>query len=105
QAEDGIRDFHVTGVQTCALPIYRPRDGRGRFRLVRPDPRTPRDRPGPSSDELPRLVPLPSTFTPFVGCKPSPGFVLGVSCSAAKIGRASCRDGVQIVYEDRIVRC
>src|SRR5207302_2658718 len=20
---DGIRDFHVTGVQTCALPIYR----------------------------------------------------------------------------------
>src|SRR5690606_40918540 len=22
-AEDGIRDFHVTGVQTCALPISR----------------------------------------------------------------------------------
>src|SRR5690606_40359169 len=22
QAEDGIRVFHVTGVQTCALPIY-----------------------------------------------------------------------------------
>src|SRR5690606_40208979 len=22
QAEDGIRYFHVTGVQTCALPIY-----------------------------------------------------------------------------------
>src|SRR5207302_6919630 len=21
--EDGIRDFHVTGVQTCALPIYK----------------------------------------------------------------------------------
>src|SRR5207302_7581634 len=30
QAEDGIRDFHVTGVQTCALPIL--------FRL-RPDDR------------------------------------------------------------------
>src|SRR5690606_40674829 len=30
QAEDGIRDFHVTGVQTCALPIcWAPR-----FRLV-----------------------------------------------------------------------
>src|SRR5207302_4168260 len=26
QAEDGIRDFHVTGVQTCALPIS---SGRG----------------------------------------------------------------------------
>src|SRR6266511_5130712 len=25
QAEDGIRDFHVTGVQTCALPISRDR--------------------------------------------------------------------------------
>src|SRR5690606_40150059 len=24
QAEDGIRDFHVTGVQTCALPILQP---------------------------------------------------------------------------------
>src|SRR5207302_4297308 len=24
QAEDGIRDFHVTGVQTCALPISKP---------------------------------------------------------------------------------
>src|SRR5690606_40061945 len=22
QGEDGIRDFHVTGVQTCALPIF-----------------------------------------------------------------------------------
>src|SRR5207302_3793490 len=28
QAEDGIRDFHVTGVQTCALPIC-PRAGEG----------------------------------------------------------------------------
>src|SRR5690606_40201876 len=24
QAEDGIRDFHVIGVQTCALPISSP---------------------------------------------------------------------------------
>src|SRR5256885_7490551 len=24
QAEDGIRDYKVTGVQTCALPIYFP---------------------------------------------------------------------------------
>src|SRR5439155_13011420 len=30
QAEDGIRDGHVTGVQTCALPI---------FELTRPRPR------------------------------------------------------------------
>src|SRR5699024_11944866 len=25
QAEDGIRDRNVTGVQTCALPIYKPK--------------------------------------------------------------------------------
>src|SRR5207249_5874998 len=41
QAEDGIRDRNVTGVQTCALPIYderccRPARGRG--------PRRDRDR-------------------------------------------------------------
>src|SRR5437016_9872737 len=27
QAEDGIRDWSVTGVQTCALPIYACRGG------------------------------------------------------------------------------
>src|SRR5438874_3700090 len=26
QAEDGIRDLYVTGVQTCALPISRTKD-------------------------------------------------------------------------------
>src|SRR6266511_4492647 len=34
QAEDGIRDFHVTGVQTCALPIFR---GRIAAYVARPD--------------------------------------------------------------------
>src|SRR5256886_4197446 len=29
QAEDGIRDLTVTGVQTCALPISPPRPDRG----------------------------------------------------------------------------
>src|SRR5690554_7388139 len=28
QAEDGIRDADVTGVQTCALPIFAPASGR-----------------------------------------------------------------------------
>src|SRR3712207_7035421 len=35
QAEDGIRDIGVTGVQTCALPIsHRLRERRGRVRPV-----------------------------------------------------------------------
>src|SRR3712207_2716623 len=32
QAEDGIRDIGVTGVQTCALPIYRKVQERGLIR-------------------------------------------------------------------------
>src|SRR5437016_12125229 len=34
QAEDGIRDWSVTGVQTCALPISRPRCAGGRCRQM-----------------------------------------------------------------------
>src|SRR5262249_58400433 len=33
QAEDGIRDWSVTGVQTCALPIFNP--GRELARVAR----------------------------------------------------------------------
>src|SRR6266511_570058 len=41
QAEDGIRDFHVTGVQTCALPIWiRPEVHDAH---LRPNPRRPDD--------------------------------------------------------------
>src|SRR2546430_11189051 len=44
QAEDGIRDLTVTGVQTCALPISksfrwrRAQRGGGRYRGGRDDP-------------------------------------------------------------------
>src|SRR5690606_40897141 len=44
QAQDGIRVFHVTGVQTCALPISHERLARRR----RPDP-VPRGIPGDSA--------------------------------------------------------
>src|SRR3989454_4953825 len=58
QAEDGIRDYKVTGVQTCALPIYprvlraaRLRAGRPAPGLLRPR-RRPGDLPqGPRSEE------------------------------------------------------
>src|SRR2546427_6258342 len=36
QAEDGIRDLTVTGVQTCALPILR-RGDRHAHRILNPD--------------------------------------------------------------------
>src|SRR5690606_40924340 len=38
QAEDGIRDFHVTGVQTCALPIYPVLAGMTAERTIRASP-------------------------------------------------------------------
>src|SRR6266540_6462534 len=38
QAEDGIRDRDVTGVQTCALPISRSLRSRRRRRTRRPAP-------------------------------------------------------------------
>src|SRR5690606_40211036 len=75
QAEDGIRDFHVTGVQTCALPISwlepwrhaRPPGAvRGRPRAARPAqpalvasrslPRADAGRWGPSARPAPVLV-------------------------------------------------
>src|SRR5688500_20359917 len=37
QAEDGIRDYKVTGVQTCALPIY-VRQAAERLQGPRPGP-------------------------------------------------------------------
>src|SRR2546427_9570710 len=38
QAEDGIRDLTVTGVQTCALPIYRQVARAGLLQAVPVDP-------------------------------------------------------------------
>ena len=66
QAEDGIRDWSVTGVQTCALPIYPLRkklaaDSYYRFR---------------SADEVQLAARL------------------GVRIDANQIGRASCRERV-----------
>src|SRR5690606_40074665 len=40
QAEGGIRDFHVTGVQTCALPIWP--DGRRPGPAARQETAAPR---------------------------------------------------------------
>src|SRR5690625_7000572 len=72
QAEDGIRDGHVTGVQTCALPILSARAGlaaAARREVVRR-----------SSDRRP---------TRRSGAAPASS--LPVRC-AGKIGRASCRE-------------
>src|SRR5256885_6408145 len=46
QAEDGIRDYKVTGVQTCALPIWGGPQGSAASRLkAHPTTRTEGDAP------------------------------------------------------------
>src|SRR5690606_40406969 len=67
QAEDGIRDFHVTGVQTCALPIS-PRPA-GQPRRQGPLPAGPRRRPAPGR---PRLAPPPPGRRPPGRSRPRP---------------------------------
>src|SRR5699024_11360012 len=77
QAEDGIRDRNVTGVQTCALPIYS------------------------------TVVPMKLAKATFAGLVLAPSFLAGFPpelpvglppepCGLVEIGRASCRERVEI---------
>src|SRR2546429_5981572 len=79
QAEDGIRDVAVTGVQTCALPIYR----RGyRYKLHPSLKGVTRARPD--------FVFMRERVVVFVdGC-----FWHWCPQHGTKIGRASCRERV-----------
>src|SRR5690606_40657031 len=93
QAEDGIRDFHVTGVQTCALPIYR--------------------QPLPTCRSCSYLciagacsgLPRGSVWGRTFDCAPGQAVRLGngqaikamtTAPAPSKIGRASCRERVSI---------
>src|SRR5437870_13564309 len=80
QAEDGIRDGHVTGVQTCALPISEMLDGvvpeEADSSSTNPSP--PR-RPFPIASHVPHA--RPADPIPF---------------RHREIGRASCRERVEI---------
>src|SRR5690606_39363621 len=76
QAADGIRDFHVTGVQTCALPILVWALWR---RSVPAAPAPPPARP-PAPQDRPASPPA----------RPSR------PRAPAKIGRASCRERVEV---------
>src|SRR5439155_4055676 len=63
QAEDGIRDGHVTGVQTCALPISVMLEGDRRPRALLGLPRTPAHgggRRGGRGAERRRVRPAPT---------------------------------------------
>src|SRR5207237_7273743 len=94
QAEDGIRDSSVTGVQTCALPIYLPR-------LLPLRPAGRRGRPGRLFDLWLRGagVPRPADATgPGAGAAQGAdgGIPLAQGAGRGEIGRASCRERVEI---------
>src|SRR5207249_11430153 len=87
QAEDGIRDRNVTGVQTCALPISGALDGPA-FAL------RPVARPGLSPAACPPSgSPLACPLTPGHS---SPGVPGGKAVGVGEIGRASCRERGEI---------
>src|SRR5207253_4353040 len=95
QAEDGIRDGHVTGVQTCALPICH------RSRLPAPASRQSQaldhravevlltlQQALDPSQEHPRLSALDDAVV--IGARERHDL------GRAEIGRASCRERVEI---------
>src|SRR2546429_4904059 len=86
QAEDGIRDVAVTGVQTCALPISTDRFSVAKRYIVRC--REPRN----ANPELPYPQPLRQTCRGgYTYQKPRCFFACRFS---TEIGRASCRERV-----------
>src|SRR5207253_6527288 len=89
QAEDGIRDGHVTGVQTCALPIFLQGRCVGRSHSDRDRRRGPArsyNRPGRSSATISIRV-APSDAS---SLKETRGRIF--TRDDRKIGRASCRE-------------
>src|SRR5690625_7781048 len=95
QAEDGIRDGHVTGVQTCALPISRTTP----LRLI------------PARGERTRVM---STVAAVPGAHPRTRGTDLIRISAGanikEIGRASCREreyilGVAVALWESVASC
>src|SRR5258706_10292158 len=83
QAEDGIRDWSVTGVQTCALPISHER----RTTLI--------DRGTGSEDgALARGRLAGQSTAPHGDNGPVRCFLWFSTCASGEIGRASCRERV-----------
>src|SRR5256885_5486141 len=83
QAEDGIRDYKVTGVQTCALPICRSRDLRRQRGSAAPE-RGRGSRSRSAREDLARV-------------SRADGFLRDILTRGRKtleIGRASCRERV-----------
>src|SRR5690606_40933796 len=102
-AEDGIRDFHVTGVQTCALPIYAVREALALLLVVLAAVDKADLEAGMSTDLLRVLRDLHGEFA---RGRDNQGARLvcaaGGARRVAQIGRASCRERVEIAGGARV---
>src|SRR5439155_8440846 len=99
--EDGIRDGHVTGVQTCALPISRtagvagPSDARWIMQPPSPDDRPCQEFPekGEATSKEPRSTQAPpETIVQDAGSATGPP-------ATPEIGRASCRERAEMTED------
>src|SRR5207237_5064156 len=99
QAEDGIRDSSVTGVQTCALPIYGSRYGWRHVAAYRATKQS-----DASTSDVPLELSISASSSTHVRVI-ADGKVLTDSQIYAgdKIGRASCRERVkQLVIDGQL---
>src|SRR5690606_40876759 len=102
QAEDGIRDFHVTGVQTCALPIF---SGGNRYWQYQPQIQVPIFNGGLAGGldlAEARKVRAVAEYEKAI----QTAFREVADALAGEIGRASCRErgqraGVGLVVDDK----
>src|SRR5690606_39740078 len=93
QAEDGIRDFHVTGVQTCALPISgHPSRELTVLGVTGTDGKTTTSA---LARHLLRSAGRPTGLLSTIGYE-LPDGVLRQPPTHFKIGRASCRERVKM---------
>src|SRR5690349_23088806 len=97
QAEDGIRDLYVTGVQTCALPIWVAAGGVVQIvvaHALRPPRRFDAERRalGAAYDRLARLA-----DGVLAGAAGTPAAdAIATAAALVEIGRASCRERVEV---------
>src|SRR5690606_40441440 len=88
QAEDGIRDFHVTGVQTCAL-----RSGTSASEYFTPSLLLPLSQAQSASPAVTEKVPCPPrACTVLLAMRARRSFTYKLRSLVEQIGRASCME-------------
>src|SRR5262249_56156232 len=92
QAEDGIRDWSVTGVQTCALPICSVPHLATRPSAVNNGPSMIQGT-RPAAEDNPVVIEVPANDSdPNNNLNSSSVTIASGPANGAEIGRASCRE-------------